>query len=64
MLARDLLIAVVHKTTDHDLRKVSPLMGSRNGLDTAEESVAVIAAKIAGLVAVETTLTASGFPLR
>ncbi len=54
----------MHKTTYHDLRKVSPLMGLRNGLDTAEESVAVIAAKIAELVAVETTLTASGFPLR
>lgn len=55
--ARDLLIPVVHRTTYHDLRKVSPLLGSRNGLDTAEYSMAVIAAKIAELVAVGNTLT-------
>jgi len=58
LLARDLLIPVVHNTTYDDLRKVSPLLGSRNGLDTAEDSMAVVAAKVAELVAVETTLTA------
>lgn len=53
LLARDLLIPVVHETTYDDLRKVSPLLGSRNGLNTAEDSMAVIAAKIAELVAVD-----------
>lgn len=58
LLARDLLIPVVHNTTYDDLRKVSPLLGSRNGLDTADDSMMVVAEKIAELVAVETTLTA------
>lgn len=58
LLARDLLIPVVHNTTYDDLRKVSPLLGSRNGLDTADDSMAVVAAKVAELVAVESTLTA------
>src|SRR5947209_3430097 len=34
LLARDVLIPVVRGTTYEDLRKVSPLLGSRNGLDT------------------------------
>lgn len=58
LLARDLLIPVVHNTTYDDLRKISPLLGSRNGLDTADDSMAVVAAKVAELVAVESTLTA------
>lgn len=53
LLARDLLIPVVHKMTYDDLRMVSPLLGSRNGLDTADDSMAVIAAKIAEMVTVE-----------
>lgn len=53
LLARDLLIPVVHGTTYDELRDVSPLLGSRNGLDTADDSMAVVAAKIAELVAVE-----------
>lgn len=52
LLARDQLIPIVHGTTYDDVRKVSPLLGSRNGLDTAEDSMAVIATKIAELVAV------------
>ena len=44
------------ETTYHELRKVSPLLASRNGLDTAEDSMAVIATKIAELVAVEAEL--------
>ena len=56
LLARDLLIPVVHETTYDDLRRVSPLLGSRNGLDTAEDSMADIATKIAELVAVEDDL--------
>jgi len=56
LLARDLLIPVVHETTYDELRSVSPLLGSRNGLDTAEDSMAVVAAKIAEMVTVEDDL--------
>ena len=58
LLARDLLIPVVHETTYDELRKVSPLLASRNGLDTADDSLADVAAKIAELVAVEKNLAA------
>lgn len=60
LLARDLLIPVVHGTTYDELRSVSPLLGSRNGLDTAEDSMAVVAAKIAELVTVEDKLLLIG----
>ena len=50
LLARDLLIPVVHQTTYDEVRKVSPLLGSRHGLDTAVDSMDVIATKIAELV--------------
>jgi len=50
LLARDQLIPVVHETTYEALREVSPLLGSRSGLNTAEDSMADIAAKIAELV--------------
>ena len=40
LLARDLLIPVVHETTYDELRKVSPLLASRNGLNTADDSIA------------------------
>jgi hypothetical protein len=52
LLARDLLIPVVHRTTYEEVRKVSPLLGSRNGLNTAEDSMKAIATKIAELVRV------------
>ncbi|WP_223627276.1 toll/interleukin-1 receptor domain-containing protein [Microbacterium sp. EST19A] len=58
LLARDLLIPVVHDTTYDDLRKVSPLLGSRNGLSTEEDSLEEVAVKIAELVSVEEDLTA------
>ena len=51
LLARDLLVPVVHDTTYEALREVSPLLGSRSGLSTAEEPMADVAAKIAELVA-------------
>lgn len=51
LLARDMLIPIVHKTTFEDLRNVSPLLGSRSGLSTAEDSMTNIAAKLAELVA-------------
>lgn len=50
LLARDLLVPVVHGTTYAELRKVSPLLASRNGLDTAEDSLAIVATKISELV--------------
>jgi hypothetical protein len=51
LLARDLLVPIVHGTTYEALREVSPLLGSRSGLSTAEEPMAGIAAKLAELVA-------------
>jgi hypothetical protein len=51
LLARDLLVPVVHDTTYEALREVSPLLGSRSGLSTAEEPMRDVAAKIADLVA-------------
>ncbi len=51
LLARDLLVPVVHETTYKALREVSPLLGSRSGLNTAEEPIEVVAAKLAELVA-------------
>lgn len=50
LLARDLLVPVLHETTFEELREVSPLLGSRSGLSTTEESMINIAAKIAELV--------------
>src|SRR5688572_7604320 len=52
LLARERLVPVLHGTTYEALREVSPLLGSRSGLDTAEEPMADVAAKIAELVAV------------
>lgn len=50
LLARDLLVPIVHGTTYEELRKVSPLLGSRSGLNTTEESMEEIAAKLSELV--------------
>ena len=50
LLARDLLVPVVHDTTYEALREVSPLLGSRSGLSTTEEPMADVAAKLAELV--------------
>ena len=51
LLARDLLVPIVHDTTYDDLRDVSPLLGSRSGLSTKEDTMANVAAKLAELVA-------------
>ncbi len=51
LLARDLLVPIVHHTTYEALREISPLLGSRSGLSTAEEPMANVAAKLAELVA-------------
>ena len=49
LLAKDRLIPIVHNTTYDALRDVSPLLGSRSGLDTGEDSMDEIAAKLAEL---------------
>ncbi|MEH7888065.1 toll/interleukin-1 receptor domain-containing protein [Elizabethkingia meningoseptica] len=50
LLARDLLVPIIHNTTFEELREVSPLLGSRSGLSTIEESMVDIATKLAELV--------------
>lgn len=39
LLARELLVPIVHGTTYEALREVSPMLGTRNGLNTAEDSL-------------------------
>lgn len=51
LLARDLLVPIVHGTTYEALREVSPLLGSRSGLSTSENPMTDVAAKLAELVA-------------
>lgn len=51
LLRRERLVPVVHGTTYDELEKVSLLLASRAGLNTAEESMAEVATKIAELVA-------------
>ncbi len=50
LLARELLVPVVHDTTYDALRDVSPMLGSRSGLSTAEEPMTDVATKLAELV--------------
>lgn len=50
LLAGNQLVPIVHNTTYDKLRAVSPLLASRSGLDTSEDSMAAIAEKIAELV--------------
>nr|WP_267191108.1 toll/interleukin-1 receptor domain-containing protein [Xanthomonas dyei] len=50
LLAGNRLVPIVHKTTYEALREVSPMLASRTGLDTAEDSMSEVAAKIAELV--------------
>lgn len=52
LLARDQLIPIVHNTTYDDLRNISPLLGSRNGLDTQDDTMENIAKKLAELITV------------
>ena len=49
LLAKDRLIPMVHNTTYEKLREVSPLLGSRSGLDTSEESLDEVVVKLAEL---------------
>jgi hypothetical protein len=50
LLARDLLVPIVHDTTYEALRDVNSLLGSRSGLNTAEDTMENVAAKLAELV--------------
>jgi hypothetical protein len=50
LLAGNQLIPIVHNTTYEALRNVSPLLASRSGLDTSEDSMEIIAEKIAELL--------------
>jgi hypothetical protein len=45
------VLPIVHNTTYEALRDVSPMLASRTGLDTAEDSMSEVTAKIAELVA-------------
>ena len=49
LLAKDRLVPIIHDTTYDALRDVSPLLGSRSGLDTNEDSMDEIASKLAEL---------------
>ena len=50
LLARELLVPVVHGISYGEVREESPLLASRTGLDTAEDSMTEIAVKISELV--------------
>lgn len=50
LLAGERLVPIVHNTTYEALRNVSPLLASRSGLSTAEESMASVATKLKELV--------------
>lgn len=52
LLAGERLVPIVHDTTYEQLRDVSPLLASRSGLSTVEDSMAIVAAKLAELVSV------------
>ena len=50
LLAGNRLIPVLHGTTYEALREVSPLLASRTGLSTEENTMEEVAAKLAELV--------------
>lgn len=51
LLRRNLLVPVLHNVTFEELDRVSPLLASRGGLSTAEDSMTDIAVKIGELIA-------------
>jgi len=51
LLATEQLVPIVHNTTYEALRNVSPLLASRSGLSTEEDTMLVVAEKLAELVA-------------
>ena len=52
LLHTDRLIPVAHGTSFEELQAVSPMLASRSGLSTTEDSMAAIADKLAELVAI------------
>mgnify|MGYP003606242571 CR=1 FL=1 len=52
LLSKNLLLPIIHNTTFEALLEVSPMLASRSGLSTKEDTLAVIATKIAELVQV------------
>lgn len=52
LLAGERLVPIVHQTSYVALREVSPLLASRNGLNTTEDTLADVATKLAELVTV------------
>jgi hypothetical protein len=52
LLQGNRLVPIVHGTTYTALRDVSPMLASRSGLDTSEDTISVVATKIAELVAI------------
>lgn len=45
LLARNQLVPIVQNTTYEALRNISPLLGSQSGLDTAEDTLTMVAKK-------------------
>ena len=52
LLKGNRLVPIMHGTTYTALRDVSPMLASRIGLDTSEDTMAVVATKIAELVSI------------
>ncbi len=52
LLQGNRLVPIVHGTTYTALREVSPMLASRSGLDTSEDTMEVVATKISELVAI------------
>lgn len=52
LLQQGQLIPIMHGTTYDALREVSPMLASRNGLSTLEDTMAEVATKLADLVSV------------
>ena len=46
------IVPIIHGTTFTELNEESPMLASRNGLNTAEDTMAGVATKLADLVAV------------
>jgi len=51
LLAREQLVPVVHGTTYDALREISPMLASRSGLSTGENTMGEVATKLGELVA-------------
>ena len=52
LLQSERLVPILHQTTYDELREVSPMLASRNGLNTTEDTLVGVAAKLADLVIV------------